>query len=294
MSHLRVLLLILCCFLFFVTNISFGQDKSGIKKARVIESEAIIYADPTLKTPIGKASKNTQLYIGRPLEKNPEIAPIVVSGRIAYIQIANLYIDDKTKSDAHDPNYIYKDPTENFFENNSAYFAIHQMSIGSQINEMFQTVDGVNATSMTGLSAAYLHHQSASPYLWGLGCEYYSATSPNINFNYLMINPTVGVTAFKKMLLSMDLIFSYDFSVNARLDIENNSYLEKMNLIYGPNFGARIIFFPLMKYHLTSSLTYRLYNISADSKYYDTKDVAHSGLTSLDGLNFSIGFSINI
>jgi hypothetical protein len=290
----RNLLFILGCFLFLVTNISVGQEKVNIKKAMVESYEAIIYSDPLLKNPIGKVSKSTLISVGKATLNNPQVVPIIVAGEVAYIQLKDLIVDDPKNPTFHDTSILFAKPPENLLKNNSVYLDAHQLLPGEEITSIFKNRDQVSYTSMNGISAAVYHRQSSSLFLWGVGLEYFYKSSTNANYSFMMFNPTFGFSPFKNRLFNLDLLFSFDFSTGSNFVVLNNYNLENGGFIYGPNFGARMVFFSSSKYKLTASMSYRLYRIIGASEYTDEKDVIYPAPTKISGLNLAAGISFDI
>ena len=303
MNQIRNLIFILCCFLFLVTNISFGAEEPGIRRAQVNVPEAVIYSDPATREPIGKVSKGTLISVGRPLTKNPSVAPVIVSGRIAYMQLSDLFLDQEnkiivheknSKTVYHDPNLLFPPPPENLLENNAAYITIHQLNTGPQMRDVFKNIDGVDLPYATGIGMIFLHRQSSANYLWGLGFEYYFQSSKNVDFDFFILNPTLGYTPIKNPLFALDLLFSLDFSLGTTLDIKNNYHNEDISTLIGPDVGARLVLFPNSKYHLTTTVSYRKYFVMGTSSYYDAQEVAYPPIKRIGGTDISVGFAFDI
>ncbi len=60
--------------------------------AIVKSNEAIVYSDQECKTPIGKISKGKLIKVGDVARARGTVLPIVVSGKVTYIQVDDLYI----------------------------------------------------------------------------------------------------------------------------------------------------------------------------------------------------------
>jgi hypothetical protein len=302
MYQKRNLLLILSCFILLVTNILFASEEIGTKTAYVQAIDAIIYSDPFLKIPIGKVSRGTLISVGKPLLKHPAFVPVIIAGRVAYIQLADLDIgaagnlaedSQHNLSGKHDPDLLIPPPSENILENNTGYFEFHRFSSGTELATMFQNIDGVNLTNMLGLSGSVLHHQSSSIFLWGIGTEFYSQTSLNVNYSFFLLNPTIGFTPIHNLIFCVDLLFSLDFSLGTNFVIQNNYYTETPGFWYGPSFGARFELFPKLKYHLIGTISYRSYKAVGAKDYFDDLDFSYPAVKSIGGINLSLGFAIN-
>ncbi len=294
MFEIKNIFYILCCFLFLVTDYSFGSEKDGIKKAKVNVPESIIYSDPKLKSPIGKIHYNAIISIGNPLEINPQVVPVIVAGKVAYIKIIDLTINDELNPIFHDPDLLIQKPPENILKNNTAYLGFHQLSTGTDVSQMFQNIDSINIPFMPGISLSFLHRQCTTRLIWGMGFEYYSRSSQNANFSFLLFNPTVGFSPLKNSLFSLDLLFSFDFTFGNNFIIQNNYYSERSGFLYGPNIGARLVLLSFWQYHLTGTVSYRAYSMSGTTNYYDAQDVSYPAMKTLRGINISLGIAIDL
>jgi len=69
------------------------------QSARIIVPKAIVYSDEMLNTPIGYIVNGKYITVGKPRNQNPDIYPLVVYGRIAYIdsKVFNLLIKIQLK-----------------------------------------------------------------------------------------------------------------------------------------------------------------------------------------------------
>jgi hypothetical protein len=300
MHPLKNLTLILCGLLVYAPNISSAEN---IRTALVNVTEAIVYSDPALKNPLGKVPRGEHISIGKPLEKYPQVVPIIVSGRVAYIQLANLFMDQdnpivtngkKQKVLFHNPTLLDPPFTENMLKNNAAYFSIHMLNSGEQFQQIFQNIDGTTNTNMTEFSANYLHRQSTSRLIWGAGCDYYTQSSPNVDYRFLFIKPTIGFSVLKKSEFILDLIFSYGFSLVSTFNINNNTGEENGGFIYGADLGTRLIYWPSKKYHPTASLTYTHYGIMYSNDYFDAQRKSYPSAKQINGINLSLGFAVEI
>jgi hypothetical protein len=291
MYQIKSLALTLCCLIFFVTNISFGSEKVYTRSALVNIKEAIVYADPFLANAIGKISRNITISIGQPVRLNPKVVPVIVSGRVAYIQISDLYINDGSKSDYHNPNLLFEETPENILENNASYIEFHRFNFGTKASAPFQNIDAVNLTQISGVSVDFLHRQTTSNYLWGLGFEYYSTSSQNVSLAFFLIHPTFGFSPLKNMLFNLDLLVSLGFSTGTDFNINTNYHTETFGFMYGPKFSARLVFFPTLEYHLIGTLSYCSYNVVAPGIYYDINEVAYPGISRINGVNASLGIA---
>lgn len=81
-----------CLFIFIL----FGRYSYASQFAVVISSKAIIYADPTLKIPIGYITKGKEIIVGDLVKgRKNKIIPTIITGKIAYIEISHLQLENE-------------------------------------------------------------------------------------------------------------------------------------------------------------------------------------------------------
>ena len=296
-------------FLLFVTLLMhstlYAQDDVNLLSlthtARIISPRAIIYSDENLASPIGYISNAKLITVGNPKHSNPDIVPMVVYGRLAFIEVKNLHYESDSSSQLntipsapreHNIDIILENPEEKLSLHNTIYFDLHSFSAGSDIQNLFSAIDGSNKKNLFGYGLSMVHRQTPGRVLWGLGFEYNSISTDAMSFNYFMINPIIGFTPIRNPLFLIDLTFSLDLSVGATLKIKSNSDDEPSAFIYGSNIGARIVFLPNQYYHFTGSIGYKSYKVKNIENVYDSQENLISGISNLEGVNLAAGISL--
>lgn len=273
------------------------------KLARIIVPKAIVYSDESMISPIGHIVDNKLIKVGNPRKKNPDLVPIVVYGRLAYIELKNIKIESDSdqninlkngRSEEHNIDALLMKPEEKLNQNNSLFFTVQKFSAGSQTANLIETIDGVSNDQFLGLGANIIHRNSMSRIFWGLGYEYNALKSDHVILDFFQINPTVGLTPLKNPLLILDLLFSFDFSFNAQYKY-NNYDIGPTPFYYGPNLSARVLLFPNQKYHLTGTLGFRSYKVIGFESLNDINNsMVINGITRMSGVNLGIGFGLEL
>ena len=308
-SNLNVL--IVSSFLLFVTPLmawaatdnETNELLSGTHTARVIVPRAVVYSDEILNSPLGYIPNDKLITVGNPRKKNPDVLPLIVYGRLAFMETKNVHFENESieqlnaKRGApreHNIDIILEKPEEKLSENNSAYFDIHQFSGGEEVKALFQNVDGTEKESFIGYGLSLIHRQTPGRFIWGAGYEYNSISNDNLKFTYYLISPTFGYTPIKNSLFLVDLLFSIDFSIGANLKILNNSDNEPSAFVYGPQFNARMVFFPNQKYHLIGGIGYRSYKVLRVESLFNSLEQPINGISKIRGANLFIGLGLEI
>ncbi len=301
-------ILILECIFLFVTPImasaqSNGDPEARIHTARVIAPKAVVYSDELMNAPIGYIANDKFIHVGNPRKSNPDLLPIIIYGRIAFIEAKNVHFEEKgTESQnskrgaprEHNIDIILDKPEEKLFENNSVFFNLQQFSGGEETRNLFAAVDGSDKENYLGYGVDLIHRQIPGRLFWGAGFEYNVISSSNINFGMFLVRPLMGFTPLRTSLFLVDLHFALDLSLNGQLKISNNTMKEPSAFVWGPHIGARIVFFPDLKYHVHGGVAYRGYRVIGIETLYDSNDAAINGIKRINAVDISLGFSFEI
>lgn len=296
-----------CIFLFVTPLLAVAQSSSellvGTHLARVIVPKAIVYSDENMNSPLGYISNDKLITVGNPRTKNPDLVPLVVYGRLAFIESKNIHFENESiellnaKRGApreHNIDLVLTKPEEKLSENNSVYFDLHQFGAGMDTTNLFTDVDGSDKSHFIGYGVSFIHRQLVGKMFWGGGYEYNTISGNNIDFKLYMLRPILGYTPMKTSLFLIDLTFSLDFSIATQLDIKNNLDNEPSGFLWGPNIGARMVFFPNQKYHLVGGLGYRSYKVYQLQSVYNSSEKLVNGISKISGVDLSIGFALEI
>ncbi len=299
--------LILGCLLLFVTPIM-GQDADNeavgaTHLARVIVPRAIVYSDENMNSPLGYISNDRMITVGNPRKKNPDLVPMVVYGRLAFIEAKNLSYDNESvemqsaKRGApkeHNIDLVLAKPEEKLSKNNSAFLDLHQYGAGEGLKNIFETIDGEDKSSLQGFGLTLLHRKQHSRMLWGAGFEYSSASTSNVDVKTYLMRGILGFTPFRSPLFLIDIDGALDILPSTQVTIKNNYDTEPNGFAYGPSFHARIVFFPENTYHVFGTMGFRSYKVDRLDSFTDVNGNAITGLTKMSGANIGIGVGIEL
>ncbi len=300
--------LILGCIFLFVTPIMAVAESTsdllvGTHLARVIIPRAVVYSDENMNSPLGYISNDRLITVGNPRKKNPDLVPLIVYGRLAFIEAKSIHFENESietlnaKRGApreHNIDIILIKPEEKLSENNSAYFAIHEYGAGNDTKNLYSAIEGNEKSSIVGYDISLIHRQVNGKMFWGGAFEYNTITSSNIDLSFYVLKPILGYTLMRTSLFLLDLNLSFDFTVGAQLKIKSNLDTEPNAFIYGPTFGGKIVFFPNNKYHLFGVMAYRNYKVLQIENVYDSNEKLINGIGSINGLEIGVGLAFEI
>jgi hypothetical protein len=317
MPSLKKISLILGLLTSFVTineGVLWAQDNKSYKSsdetlqkmgnsypARVMSTKAIVYADENMNSPLGFISNGKLITVGNPRKLNRELVPLIVYGRIAFIQIKDIrYEDDEheflsNKTGApreHDVDITIVPIEEKLSENNSGYFTFGQYLAGDDLNELSQAIDGEEKSTISVFGAQFIHRKENARVFYGAGFDYGFASTTDLDFTYFSINPTFGYTFMRNSAFLAEIYGSFDFSVSTYIDVKNNYENEPSGFLYGPQINARIVLFPSKKYHLTGGMGLKKYWVHDLNELLDANGNLLPGISSLNGFQLSVGFGV--
>ena len=269
--------------------------------ARVISPKAVVYADENMLSPLGYIANGKAILVGNPRRMNRELVPLVVYGKLAFIEIKDIRYEDTEEDEyslkrgaprEHNFDLIIEKPPENLLENNSFFFSLHRYDAGTEVKEAFYANQGLEEGTMSGFQAQFIHRQKHSNFFWGTSFDYSSASTADMRFAYWLFSPTVGFTPIKNPLFLIDIYGSIDLALNTQIAIENNFASEPTAFLWGPQLNARIVFFPNSKYHILGGLGIRKYSVSGASELEDSTGKITPGITKVSGASLFIGLGM--
>lgn len=302
-------LLILGCIFLFALPVMASDESAqeqadqlkGSHTARVVVPRAIVYSDENMNSPLGYITNEKLITVGNPRKRNPDLVPLVIYGRLAFIESKNIHFENESiemlssKRGApreHNIDITLSKPEDKLAENNSAYFSFQQFSAGEETKKLANTIDGSTNDQFRGFDISLIHRQSLNRVFWGAGYEYNLLSTSNFKFEFYMLNMVGGYTPVKNSLFLIDLTFAMNFAISTQITITDVH--QPSGFMWGPQPGARIVFFPDQKYHAFGAISYRYYNVYGLGSLHDINGTMFTGVTKFRGINLAIGLAIEI
>ncbi len=310
MLNLKNVLVILGLLLSFVTKAadnSITNDDGKVNltgnshTARVISPKAIVYADENMLSPLGYIANGKAIIVGNPRRINPNLVPLVVYGRLAFIETKDIRFEDTADEEynakrgaprEHDVDITIQKPEERLSVNNSFYFSLHRYDAGNDVKNLFLAIDNADKSVFTGFNAQFIHRQSTSRFFWGAALDYSSISTPNMKFGYWMLSPTFGYTFMKNPVFLLEAYASLDLAINTELSIELNYEDEPSGYVWGGQANARIVFFPESKYHAFGGIGLRKYMVSGFAPLEDLNLREVNTVRNITGISLFIGAAV--
>ncbi|MBC7714196.1 MAG: hypothetical protein H7177_12705 [Rhizobacter sp.] len=273
----------------------------GTYPARVIAPKAVVYADENMLSPLGYIGNGKAIIVGNPRRMNRDLVPIVVYGRLAFIEIKDIRYENASDEEynvkrgaprEHNVDVTIQAPEEKLSADNSAYLTLHTYSTNEEIKNAFTVIDGSAPGSFTGFNLHFIHRKELSRVFWGAGLDYSGVSSDNLKFAYWSLAPMLGYTPMRNKIFLVDVYASIDFGINTILELNNRLVEEPSGWVWGPEVNARIVFFPDSKYHAVAGIGIRKYSFKGLDTLRDLNEVKFPGITSLTSVSLFIGLGM--
>jgi hypothetical protein len=276
--------------------------EGGPYTARVITPKAIVYADENMNSPLGYIGNGKTITVGNPRRLNRELVPVVVYGRVAFVEIKNLQYENSDQDSKnstrgapreHNFDIMLEKQEEKLSENNSFYVGIHSFGAGNDTKRVFEVVDeGESEDTFTGFHAQVIHRQNPGRFFWGASFDSSSISSDNMKLETFMLGPVMGFTLLRNSAFLLDVYGSLDIAVGTKLDIKNNFENEPSGVVWGLQGNARIVLFPEARYHVAANIGLRKYTVNKLIPLFDKNDDEIEGIKSIAGVNIGLSFGM--
>lgn len=277
---------------------SFLIDMSyGSQKVVVTSSKAFIYADKDLTLPIGFVSFGRELTVGEVSRKGGDILPLIVSGKIAYIKVADIsslegkkeksltryYDADKDIIDYEAIKKIKKDLTKNNFLNTSYGF----FEPGTEWHTLASTTGSLAEEKIKTIDLIFEHKDPKKRLSWGIGLSLYSLSQETVKTLTLGTEIPLYYNLFHYKRYAFDALLGLSIStgVQVRIFDQTGSY---KGLHYGGRLGSRIRLPLTQNWGTFFTVAYRYLNMSSMDGI-KRRDLDDYSIENLSGLHFTFG-----
>ena len=118
--------------------------------ARISGPKAVVYSDENMLSPLGYIGNGKAITVGTPRRMNRDLVPLIINGKLAYIEIKNIRYEDTRDQEymarrgpprEHNFDLILPKPSERLSDNNSLFFNLHTFSAGQQVKDAFVNLE---------------------------------------------------------------------------------------------------------------------------------------------------------
>ncbi len=243
--------------LFFFPSIVFAYQIAYIK-----ESRALIYADHELKVPIGYLSKGKKIRVGEVKRNGGKSLPLILSGKIVYIQVDDLQFKDIKTSNyvaAENQHLVEGDDEEKeIFEPFRLVVNLGLMDPGTQWDELMSLTGG-SSSSMFQIEALFEMRLTESAFFFDGGFIYSTLNGETYSYEGLGFKGLAQYRLLDLEILNFDLNAGFHFApggakVKYQGVYDDGSY-------YGWVFGGQVRFFPKAIWNLNIGFNYNIIDL---------------------------------
>lgn len=264
--------------------------------AVVTSPKAVIFSDQRLTTPIGYVSYGKKISVGDIEKKDGTILPIVISGRVAYIQIKDINIRkvgaasgaDARKIKEHDVEMTFQTDQDKLSENNFVSFRLGSYSGGESWQQYSEEFDDTGS-NLTNFSILMEHRSPVHRLSWGFGLSYYTVTQEQLQAKTLTLDATLYYALVHFRYATIEGFGGASFSGDFKVSQGSGEQLSK-GVLYGYNFGAIARLLPYSKLGFYGGFSIQNLYIK-DMEPITNSDGDEVSISSLSGTNIFAGLS---
>lgn len=280
-------LLLLCAF-------SFSAFAAQI--AVISVPKAIVYSDQNLTTPLGYIAYGKKIRVGEVERKDGTVLPLVISGRIAYIQTKDIIVKSlnveegfkNPKITEHDVALTFQTDQDKLSENNFVSFSLGSYSAGNDWKNLSDQFNDDTANFKV-ISVHMEHRNPIKRISWGFGLSYLSVSQSQLAAKTITIDGNLYYALFHFRYLTLEGFGGLSFSGDFQLDQGQGNQKTK-GVGIGYTFGgiARILPYSKLGFFAGAALK--------SLKLKDLEPIEDSSendvyLNSLSGVNIFAGIS---
>jgi hypothetical protein len=242
-----------CKTILFFLFLCFSSSILAYQVAVITSPKAVIYSDQKLTTPLGYISYGKKVNVGEVERKDGTILPIIISGRVAYIQIKDIHIK-RTANDPgvhtpqikeHDVEMTFKTDQDKLSENNFVSFRAGSFSGGDNWQQYSEEFDDTSS-NLTNFSILMEHRTPVERMSWGFGISYYTVSQEQLEAKTLTLDMTLYYALVHFRYVTIEGFGGVSFSGDFKLSQGGGEQITK-GVLYGYNFGAIARLLPYSK-----------------------------------------------
>jgi hypothetical protein len=276
--------------LFFTFIISF--QCFAFRFAYTVNSKTLVYADKSLKIPIGYIKAGRKLKVADKSFKRDTIVGIIVAGRVAFIETKDLQfeidgnkITDNPKIKEHDVDILFATDEDKLTENNFITLTFSTIDAGSDWDTFNQNLGDENSSDVTSYQVKMEHRSPRHKYGFSFGLSWLTSTSEGADLKTLVANAEYQHRFFQSTMFSIEAYGGLNLSGDIKVETRFGEVAK--GLLYGYSAGGRIRLFPFSKYGVYGALGVQKLSINSIEELTTNNGITI--LESLGGPQISVG-----
>jgi len=268
------------------------------RHAHVRTDQAVVYADQNLSTPIGHISRGKRVVVGEVPRKYGTLLPILIAGRVAWIQIKDIQFVEIADSDSEnmlEHDVIALEKSDNLGINNHIGLVNNVFIFSKEWEELSYAIGDEVGLRPFYMTVYFDHRPPNLRYSFGIGLSYLYLKQDNLVLSAPLLELKGLWSAIKYKYFNFDLTFGAFFSGAFKVDSTYNPLDEDYDdtgEMYGINYGIEFKYLPYSTFSFINGLSFHrgiisgLAPIKISNEENDTIP-----LTRFKGTNYYFGVS---
>ena len=207
----------------------------GAQKAMVKATQAIVFADERMTSPIGYLSSGREIRVGNTPRNNGKVLPVLLVGRIGFIQVGDieLNVDNVTISKRMEA-FSRKEKIKNLLT-----FSLGSSGLGDDWENLSNNIEHQEASAALGQRLGVEIHPPKTKLFAGIGLNYAGKTMDQLAIKYFSFDSLLYWSCFKYKYFMLDIFAGFEFSPQVKIEVRNSVEQNKA-VAYGYVVGGQI------------------------------------------------------
>ncbi len=239
--------------LLILLSLCFASISAHAFKVAVVNvPKTTVFSDLAMTSSIGFIRGGKVLRVGEKARMKGTLVPVIVSGRVAYIQSKDIrYVEEEKqvyspKITEHNINNDEFKVNDSLKDNNHLVIQGGQFSLGENWENISTAAGDSSFSAMTYYSIMLEHRSPIKSYGFGLGGSLYRVSQESIEAAALSIDGQIYYSPIKFSWVSIDLLLGGMISLDTRVKVTGVAGTSKGSF-YGWHFGTQARIFPEKK-----------------------------------------------
>lgn len=243
-------------FVYLFLLLTWVQSALAAQMAVVSTSRAVVYADQALSSPIGYIRQGRRLMVGTVARNRGTVLPIVVAGKVAYIQMRDVTLSDQyaealdgQQQGPRELEHMVEEFTDDskfqydFTENNYVILGQTIVAPGSTLDSINQD-ENLETKNFTNWTLTFEHRPIISRYSFGVGLTYFSLDQGAYRVQSLSAEGHIYYSLLRFRFISLEALGGLSLSGDFRFSDE---FDQQRGGLFGYHLGAQVRLAPRSK-----------------------------------------------
>ncbi|EQC46345.1 hypothetical protein [Bacteriovorax sp. Seq25_V] len=288
MKIILTLILVFCHFQILATRMAYTTN-----------IKTIVYADENLDIPIGYIRAGRKITVGDNNLKTNTITPILVAGRIAYVQIKDITFESNGSEISaapeikdHDVDMLFLTDEDKLKENNFLTLSLGVSGTGTQWEEFNSSLESESEKkNLSTFRLSLEHRTSLKSYGFSIWLGYMNTSTDIAKFEAPLIGGEYQYRLIQTKLISIEGFAGLQFSGGAKITMIDGQISK--SVMYGTDLGVRARLFPFSTFGFNASASLFSNKITNMDAIQDD-DLNEYTFSSMGGAKIEFGISYKI